>query len=91
MRLFILASVFFCSTAAYAAPARTDTDADAAARKSKAGAKLTEYDFENDNVSGDALSPDHQPVRSLTTTTHESMIRLRVHFIPQMLQMANDV
>jgi hypothetical protein len=93
MRLFVIASIMLCSTVAFAAPARTDVDADAAARKAKpANAKVTaEYDFENDDVTGDALSPDHQPIRTRATGTHESMIRLRMHFIPQMLQMANDV
>jgi hypothetical protein len=92
MRLIVIASIMLCSTAAYAAPARTDTDADAAARKAKpVAAKVTEYDFENDDVTGEALSPDHQTVPGSMTRTHASMIKLRAHFIPQLLQMANDV
>jgi hypothetical protein len=92
MRLIVIASIMLCSTAAYAAPARTDTDADAAARKAKpTAAKVTEYDFENDDVTGEALSPDHETVPSRQAMRWSSLITVRSHFIPQMLQMANDV
>lgn len=92
MRLPVVASIMLCSTVAFAAPARTEVDADAAARKAKpADVKVTEYDFENDNVSGEALSPDHETVPSRQAMTWSSLISVRAHFIPQMLQMANDV
>lgn len=92
MRLLVIASLMLSATAAQAAPARSDADADEAARRARAqSSKVTEYDFENDNVSGEALSPDHQPVHGRKTGTHASMIKLRAHFIPQMLQMANDI
>lgn len=92
MRLVIIASLFLCSTAAWAAPAK-DTDADAAARRTAApGAKVAAvYDFEQDQVDGDALKPDHEPIRSIIGQRHQSLIQLRQHFIPQVLQMSNDV
>jgi hypothetical protein len=93
MRLALIAALMLSSTAAWAAPVQTDTDADAAARR-KAPAKTgvtAQYDFENDNVTGRLDSPDHEGVRTKQTTRHESMIQLRIHFIPQMLQMAHDV
>jgi hypothetical protein len=76
---------------AAAAPAKTtDTDADAAARQTKAG-KTTIYDFENDQVDGETLSPDGANVNSRTRARHGNMITIRPHFIPQMVAMANDV
>lgn len=93
MRLALIAALMLSSTAAWAAPAQTDADADAAARragKPKAGV-TAQYDFENDNVTGRLDSPDHEGVRTRGTVRHESMIQLRVHFIPQMIQMAHDV
>ncbi|MDC0721944.1 hypothetical protein [Nannocystis bainbridge] len=91
MRFIVLASLVLCSTTAWAAPAaKTDADADAAARRGQKGATQA-YDFENDTVNSNALKPDHEGVRSQTQRKWESMIKVRVHFIPQMLQMAHDV
>ena len=43
------------------------------------------------SVSGEALSPDHETVPSRQAMTWSSLISVRAHFIPQMLQMANDM
>jgi hypothetical protein len=70
-----------------AAPAQ---DADAAARQgSKAGA--TVYDFEDDNVDGEVLSPTGANVSSRGRSKHASMIKIRPHFIPELIKLANDV
>ncbi|WAS93115.1 hypothetical protein [Nannocystis punicea] len=91
MRFIVVASLMLCSTAAWAAPAaRTDAEADEAALKGQKGATKM-FDFDNDTVSGDALKPDHEGVQSRTQRKWESMIKVRMHFIPQMLQMAHDV
>ncbi|MBZ5711164.1 hypothetical protein [Nannocystis pusilla] len=91
MRFVVLASLMLCSTTAFAAPAvKANADADEAAFKGTKGATKV-FDFENDNVSGDALKPDHEGVQSRTQRKWESMIKVRMHFIPQMLQMAHDV
>lgn len=91
MRFIVFASLLLCSTTAWAAPAaRTDAEADGAALKGKKGATQL-YDFENDTVNSNALKPDHEGVQSRTARKWESMIKVRVHFIPQMLQMAHDV
>jgi hypothetical protein len=91
MRFIVVASLMLCSTAAWAAPAaRTDAEADEAALKGKKGATKM-FDFGDDTVSGDALKPDHEGVQSTTQRKWESMIKVRMHFIPQMLQMAHDV
>jgi hypothetical protein len=92
MRFVVLASLMLCSTTAFAAPAAraNHADADEAAFKGTKGDTKV-FDFENDNVSGDALKPDHEGVQSRTQRKWESMIKVRMHFIPQMLQMAHDV
>jgi hypothetical protein len=93
MRLIVIASLLLASTNAFAAPVPTSADADAAARRAapaKSDVKAI-YDFENDSVSGDALKPDHEVARTRVATKRESMIQLRLHFIPQMLHMAQDI
>ncbi len=96
MRLIVIASLLLASTSAVAAPAKpagTDSDADSAARR--AGPAKTDvravYDFDSDTVNSDALKPDHEVARTRVPSRHESMIKLRMHFIPQMVHMANDV
>lgn len=73
-----------------AAPAKTDVDADASARRGGAG-QTTIYDFENDQVDGEVLSPEGANINAKTQMKWKSMITIRPHFIPQMIQMANDV
>lgn len=92
MRFIVFASLMLSSSVAFAAPAKAVTDADADSAALKAGKGNTKvYDFDNDNVSGDSLKPDHEAVQSRTQKRWESMIKVRMHFIPQMLQMAHDV
>lgn len=88
-----LALVPAAASAAPAAPAKapaTDVDADAAARKASKG-PVTIYEFEKDTVGGESLKPDHEPIYRRMVGSHESLIRVRTHFIPQMLHMADDV
>jgi hypothetical protein len=73
-----------------AAPAKTDVDADASARRGGAG-QTTIYDFENDQVDGEVLSPEGANINATTQKKWKSLITIRPHFIPQMIQMANDV
>ena len=65
-------------------------DADEAARRgTQSGA--TVYDFEDDNVDGEVLSPTGANISSRGRSKHASMIRIRPHFIDQMVKLANDV
>jgi len=89
MRYIVLGSLMLTSTAA-AAPARVDNSAEEAAFKGTRGA-VKVFDFENDNVSGEALKPEGADVQSRARTGRESLIRVRTDFIPQMLRMADDV
>lgn len=75
---------------ASAAPARSNDDADAAARRTTpAGTQLFIYDDEQ--LDGDSLHPDHERVDFRPPGKHPSLIKVRSHFIPQLLQMAHDI
>ena len=74
------------SAPALAAPG----DADETARKaSKGGA--TVYDFEDDSVEGEVLSPDGALINGRVRGKHANMITIKPHFIPQLIRLANDV
>jgi hypothetical protein len=86
-------AVALASSVAVAAPAGGgggDSDADEAARVGEVGG-VTVYDFEDDNVDGELLSPDGANIASRGRTKHASLITIRPHFIPELIKMANDV
>ncbi len=89
--LITLLTVLFVSTSAYASPPPSDQDADSAANKGRAGGGTTVYDFDDDNVDGELLSPEGANVASRGRTKHASLITIRPHFIPELIKMANDV
>jgi hypothetical protein len=90
LALITLLTTFFASTSAFAAPA-SDQDADAAANKGKGAGGTTVYDFDDDNVDGELLSPEGANIASRGRTKHASLITIRPHFIPELIKMANDV
>ena len=79
-------AAFLLSASAWAAPA----DADAAAMSGQAGG-VTVYDFEDDDVDGEVLSPEGANLSSRGRSKHASMITIRPHFIPELIKMANDI
>jgi hypothetical protein len=81
-------SILLMSTSAWAAPA--GGDADASANRGQQGG-TTVYDFDDDNVDGELLSPDGANISSRSGTKHASLITIRPHFIPELIRMANDV
>lgn len=89
MRKFLVIAAATClfSAPVYAAPAE---DADTAARSGSQGG-ATVYDFEDDNVDGELLSPTGANISSRGRTKHESMIKIRPHFIPELIKMAQDI
>jgi hypothetical protein len=87
--LVTMLTTLLASTNAWAAPA-TDTDADSAASKGKASG-TTVYDFDDDNVDGELLSPEGANIASRGRTKHASLITIRPHFIPELIKMAQDV
>ena len=51
----------------------------------------TVYDFEDDDVDGELLSPQGANVSSRARSKHASLITVRPHFINEMVKMANDI
>lgn len=91
MRTFMLtfAAAMLISVPAYAQPANNQ-DADASAfRGSEGGA--TVYDFEDDNVDGEILSPEGALISSRGRSKHASLITIRPHFIPELIKMSMDI
>jgi len=77
---------------ASAAPARTsDDDADAAARRTTPAGNTQLFIFNDEQLDGDSLQPDHERVDFRPPGKHPSLIKVRSHFIPQLLQMAHDI
>jgi RNA polymerase sigma-70 factor (ECF subfamily) len=68
----------------------SDQDADDAARRASAGG-LTIYDFDGDTVGGERLSPDGFNVLSRGDVKMESLLRIRGHFIRELIVMGTDV
>jgi hypothetical protein len=51
----------------------------------------TVYDFDDDVVEGDLVRPDGEFVDSRKAAKHSSLIKIREHFIPEMLKSAEDI
>ena len=80
-------AAFLLSASAWAAPA----DADSSALQGTNGEGVTVYDFEDDDVDGEVLSPEGANLSSRGRSKHASMITIRPHFIPELIKMANDI
>jgi hypothetical protein len=65
-------------------------DADEAARQGTEGG-VTLYDFDDDNVDGELLSPDGANISSRGRIKHASLINIRPHFLRELINMARDV
>jgi hypothetical protein len=53
--------------------------------------KETKYDFDDDMVEGDLVKPDGEMIGSAGKAKHSSLIKVRQHFIPEMLKSAEDI
>ena len=51
----------------------------------------TTYDFEDDLVQGDLVRPDGELLNVRRRGRRASLIRVREHFIPEMLKSAEDI
>ncbi len=94
-KLLALTTTFALSMAtastAFAAPAN-DGDADDAARVGGGdGGGTTVYDFDDDNVDGEILSPDGANVNSRARVKHASLITIRPHFISELISLSFDI
>ncbi len=91
MRIAIVSSLAILLTSSTAFAQGSDTDADASAQRGKNTSGDTVYDFEDDNVDGELLSPEGANIASRGRTKHASLITIRPHFIAELIKMANDV
>lgn len=87
LRPVLVLSLALAPALASAAPAASKGAA--AARKGEPAPLVLEY--ENDTVGGESLRPEGADVQHRGKTQRESLIKVRTHFIPQMLKMAIDV
>ncbi len=55
------------------------------------GGDATTYDFEDDLVSGDLVRPDGEMLSVRRRGRRQSLIRIREHFIPEMLKSVEDL
>jgi len=55
------------------------------------GGDATTYDFEDDVVSGDLVRPDGEMLNVRRRGQRASLIRIREHFIPEMLKSVEDL
>lgn len=55
------------------------------------GDNATTYDFEDDLVSGDLVRPDGEMLNVRRRGRRSSLIRIREHFIPEMLKSVEDL
>lgn len=53
--------------------------------------KETKYDFDDDMVEGDLVKPEGEMIGSAGKAKHSSLIKVRQHFIPEMLKSAEDI
>ena len=53
--------------------------------------KKTSYDFEDDLVEGELVRPEGEFIDTRKKSKHSSLIRIREHFIPEMLRSVNDI
>lgn len=57
----------------------------------KAYKKKTVYDFEDDVVEGSLVKPEGDYLQSKTRAKKSSLIKLREHFVPEMLKSVEDL
>lgn len=55
------------------------------------GDQTTTYDFEDDLVTGDLVRPDGELLAARRRGRRASLIRIREHFIPEMLKSVEDL
>lgn len=72
------------------APEPTNQDADEAARLLTDG-DVSVYEFADEELTGEHLTPDGDLIPWRRPPTHPSLIGLRPHFMPELVALALDV
>ena len=63
----------------------------AAAQEGGGISAVTEYDFEDDLVTGDLVRPDGELIGARKKAKVNTLIRVRKHFIPEMLKSVENL
>lgn len=53
--------------------------------------KQTVYDFDDDIVEGELQRPDGEMIDTIKKADHSSLIKIREHFIPELVKSAEDI
>ncbi len=54
-------------------------------------ANVTAYDFRDELVPGDRARPDGEVLQARLRSSRPSLIRIRQHFVPEMLKSVEDI
>ncbi len=87
----MIATLTFALALQPTAPSSADADASARVDTPAPKGVSAVYEFDNDNVDGDTLTPTGVEVPAAHQIRFPSMIRVRGTFVREMIQMANDV
>jgi hypothetical protein len=85
--LAFFAIVFLASSAAFS----QDAAAPAPAPTGGTASQVTEYDFEDDLVTGDLVRPDGELVGARRKAKTSLLIKVRQHFIPEILKSVENL
>ena len=55
------------------------------------GGKVKVYDFSGDTIEGDLIKPEGSTVDARDFAKHSSLIKIRTHFIPEIIKSAEDL
>jgi hypothetical protein len=80
IRLLVVASFLLAASGPAFAQAKGD-----------AKAKVKVYDFSGDTIEGDLIKPEGSTVDARDFAKHSSLIRIRKHFIEEILKSAEDL
>jgi hypothetical protein len=59
--------------------------------KAAPAGKTKVYDFSGDTIEGDLVKPEGSTVDARDFAKHSSLIRIRQHFIPEIIKSAEDL
>jgi hypothetical protein len=65
--------------------------ASVSAQEEGGGAAATTYDFEDDLVQGDLVRPDGENLMVRRRGARESLIKIREHFVPELLKSVENL
>lgn len=90
LTLLLSTTLVLAPTAAEPESSDTNADADDAAFTGQEG-DVSYYEFADDELTGEHLSPDGSLIPWRRPPHHESLIQLRGHFVPELVRLALDL